>query len=302
MARVQGMIFLNPSNMIIEENLGSRILDKLREPCLLVAEDFDGVRFCIDIKRETPQLYQISFGFPYASNILSLGGEEFLDREFPGMKVEPTVGYHVAIQLDLDNMSNPEQILQKVSQFRVHFCGSPLERAFIALETGASATVPAFELKCYQKDSIFVVPGVDRVIVIYSLEFSDATDQSLLDAFMESFPVMQRSVNNSPPCSYSNTVPLELQNTGLFKGTPKNGFISFAIFPTHILGPKKQKVVSLLINFRAYLQYHIKCTKSYLHVRMRNKVDSWLQVLNRAKQTEEKDKKTVTGKTFTRVV
>lgn len=46
--------------------------------------------------------------------------------------------------------------------------------------------------------------------------------------------------------------------------------------------------------------YHIKCSKAYMHDRMRKRVDSLLQVLNRAKAEplEPKEKKTMTGKTF----
>ena len=58
--------------------------------------------------------------------------------------------------------------------------------------------------------------------------------------------------------------------------------------------------------FRNYLHYHIKASKSFLHMRMRSRVVSLLQVLNRAvpdkKTTEEKVAvmKTISGKTFTR--
>ena len=46
--------------------------------------------------------------------------------------------------------------------------------------------------------------------------------------------------------------------------------------------------------------YHIKCSKAYMHDRMRKRVDSLLQVLNRAKAEplEPKEKRTITGKTF----
>ena len=59
----------------------------------------------------------------------------------------------------------------------------------------------------------------------------------------------------------------------------------------------------ICLAFRHYLHYHIKASKSYLHMRMRHKVVTLLQVLNRAvpdKDPTKVQKKTMAGKTFTR--
>lgn len=62
-----------------------------------------------------------------------------------------------------------------------------------------------------------------------------------------------------------------------------------------------ESCVTLLAGFRNYLHYHIKATKTYMHMRMRKRVVGLLQVLNRAvPEAEEKAKKTAQGKTFVR--
>jgi actin related protein 2/3 complex, subunit 2 len=72
----------------------------------------------------------------------------------------------------------------------------------------------------------------------------------------------------------------------------------------HVDTPEKlAKVVSLLIGFRTYMSYHIKATKSFIHARMRSRVEKLLQVLNRAVPEDpfaSKAKKLISGKTFTR--
>ena len=80
------------------------------------------------------------------------------------------------------------------------------------------------------------------------------------------------------------------------------GFIIFSIEKRYIEGSKIDNVVTLLTGFRPYLLYHIKCTKTHLQMRMRKRVEGWLQVLNRAipASSNENEKKTSTGKTFTR--
>lgn len=68
----------------------------------------------------------------------------------------------------------------------------------------------------------------------------------------------------------------------------------------HVQGERMQTAITLLLGFRNYLHYHIKCSKTYLHMRMRKRVAGWMQVLNRAVPEVETEKKTAAGKTFSR--
>ena len=73
--------------------------------------------------------------------------------------------------------------------------------------------------------------------------------------------------------------------------------------PALVAGAKRENAVTLIQGFRAYLHFHLKATKAYLHTRMRERVVKLLQVLNRAvpdKDPGEKKAKTASGKTFTR--
>lgn len=64
------------------------------------------------------------------------------------------------------------------------------------------------------------------------------------------------------------------------------------LFPRHLELKNKDKTIDLIHTFRDYLHYHIKCSKAYLHSRMRARTVSLLKVLNRAKQDVDKEKKT----------
>lgn len=78
-------------------------------------------------------------------------------------------------------------------------------------------------------------------------------------------------------------------------------FNNIVLFAPHLTGKQKDKTVDNIQTFRNYLHYHMKCSKAYLHTRMRERVRTFLQVLNRAKSTPENvEKKTITGRTFRR--
>lgn len=78
-----------------------------------------------------------------------------------------------------------------------------------------------------------------------------------------------------------------------------NGSNSFAhahflivLFPRHFQGPLAPSAISKIQVFRDYFHYHIKASKSYLHSRMRARVDSLLKILNRAKPELPSEQKT----------
>lgn len=72
--------------------------------------------------------------------------------------------------------------------------------------------------------------------------------------------------------------------------------MTFILFPRHFTNPAvAESTISHIQNFRDYLHYHIKCSKAYMHSRMRHRVTEFQKVLNRAKnETATSDRKTAT--------
>jgi len=140
----------------------------------------------------------------------------------------------------------------------------------------------------------------------FSLDFSEKTDQAIARVFMQEFVDARRNLGFAPPITFNNVPPAELKEWGIVDGKPDHlGYVSFGILNTHVPTEAKQAtVVEVLQTFRTYIQYHIKCSKSYFHARMRFRCAELLKVLNRARASDEdktKPRKTFGGKTFTRV-
>lgn len=49
------------------------------------------------------------------------------------------------------------------------------------------------------------------------------------------------------------------------------------IFPQHVERGRQERTVTLITGFRNYLHYHLKATKTYMHMRMRKRVVGLLQ-------------------------
>jgi len=182
--------------------------------------------------------------------------------------------------------------------------GGVFRHFYTKLSKGEAPDKP-FKFDLRGDTRIFFVPDKDRVVTVFQLDFKDKVDKAVAKVFMQEFVDSRKSLGFAPPCTWGITPPSELKSFGITEPQPGYlGFISFAILKDHVAKEETlTRVIEVLQGFRNYLQYHIKCSKSYFHSRMRSRCRELLKVLNRAKQVDpdgEKSKKTITGRTFTR--
>lgn len=223
-----------------------------------------------------------------------------MSQYFSGMETAPDSGYDVAIEFDCENLSNPEATLEAVSNIKRHFIGGPMDRAFSALARKKGEVTDAVAINYRKNETMFICPSASKVTVVFLVDFEIVTDKALARVFLQEFVEAQRTVRTAPPVSYSREPPREVAGLISSYNPDAAGFISFALEERHVSGSRKDIAITMLAGFRTYLHYHIKCSKTYLHMRMRKRVAGWLQVLNRAVPELETEKKVASGKTFTR--
>mmetsp|Transcript_21430 Transcript_21430/g.44644 ORF Transcript_21430/g.44644 Transcript_21430/m.44644 type:complete len:328 (-) Transcript_21430:174-1157(-) len=311
-----GLMHLPSQNSILLSALTPRLgSEKLREPTELKVSDFDDVVYKLFVPPEAPNLITLHVGLRSWSTLKSNGGQAALDENFPGCETQPEEGFDLAIVVNADSLpkgpwgSTGEACATQMADIKTLLVGSPFAEAFKVLEGGGfTSGVTTIDLHAPTKDGggkAYIVPKDDRVTVVFSVDFQDETDKAITRIFLQEFVEAQRSVNNCPPAAFSrgHEPPLEVQSVPNIVEEGIAGFVSFTLFKNHVsTKPKKLQAISLLVNFLTYLQYHVKATKTYMHMRMRNKVNGLLQVLSRAKQesSEVKEKKTFQGKSFQR--
>ena len=187
---------------------------------------------------------------------------------------------------------------------------APFERAFAEqaqLEqrgnvTASGALIP---IQYRADEAMYILPAADRVTVVFSTRFAEETDRIFGKVFLQEFVDARRqpSIQNAPQVLYSNREPpLEIRQVPGLTRTDDTGFVTFVLFPRHFQHPDvRATTISHIQLFRDYLHYHIKCSKAYMHSRMRSRVSEFLKVLNRAKpELAEKERKTASGRTFRR--
>jgi len=157
------------------------------------------------------------------------------------------------------------------------------------------------EVHYRDQEAIYIQAQPDRVTVIFSTTFKDEDDITYGKVFLQEFVDARKlpALQNAPQVLfYPRDPPVELQGVSGLQSGDNVGYVTFVLFPRHFDKNNREKTISLIETFRDYLHYHIKCSKAYMHSRMRARVDSFLKVLNRAKPEVAVEKKTAQGKTF----
>lgn len=300
------MILLEPGNRILEETVACKInhTEGDREAIDVRLCDFDDVSYRVVVAADSLTKMQVGINMPCWREIENLGGSAALSTTFgsmsPGTQLD---GYDVTLNLDLDNIPNKADTIKKISLFKTTLLGGIFDSYFTKLEAG-SATGDPIKFSLRPDTVVYMFPSGDRVVVIFAIDFCENTDNVIARIFLQEFVETRRRLGAAPPVAFLKTPPQELQkHFNIMESDNNLGYVSFAFEKSHVDRGKKDRAVATIQGFRTYLQYHIKCAKSHFHSRMRARVVSLLQVLNRAKNelaVPKKAAKTMSGKTFTR--
>lgn len=299
------MIILEYHNRIVEETMKAQILKVASgQPADLVditCADFDGVSFHISTDANDTNFITVSVATRCYHTLKNYGVEERLKKIYGPMVVAPESSYDATLRIDLTKAPKAPGFFRKIALLKRHVLSAPLKDIFEKIEN-KTATPDLHEIRYRDDEAFYLKPEGDRCVMIFSIHFKDADDVVFSKVFLQAYADQRKNIRGSPAVTFSQREPpLELQ--GVASGGDEQGFVSFVLFPDHLHQQRRENTVDLMLIFRDYLHYHIKCSKAYIHQRMRNRVNLLLQVLNRAKQQhphEAKKMKTMAGKTFAR--
>jgi len=308
----KGMILLARGNRILEETVRDQLIrdeEEKRQTLLDVKLcDFDEVSYNISIKNEKDKddaPLVVSIGCPCYGDIKATGTDEALKDVFGDRLADAQEGYDVSVAVDLASLPTEEKVLEKLvmdlSYLKYHTMSGPFRKYCKALESDSPLT-EKFKFDIRSDTTVYIIPSSDRVTVVFGVDYQDKVDKVLAGIFMQELVDARKRIRTAPPFAWGQAPPAELvKNFGLSENPGILGFATIALMKAHVSGAKQVEVISALINFRSFLQYHLKCAKSFFHSRMRARCSDLLKILNRAKvKFGETQKKTKSGKTFTR--
>uniref|UniRef100_A0A7N6B323 Arp2/3 complex 34 kDa subunit n=1 Tax=Anabas testudineus TaxID=64144 RepID=A0A7N6B323_ANATE len=290
------MILLEINNRIIEETLTLKF-----DGALILfnsGTDFDGVLYHISNPNGDKTKVMVSISLKFYKELQEHGADEgrLTKRCYIVFS-----GYNVSLLYDLDALpANKDEVVHQAGMLKRNCFASVFEKYFKFQEEGKEGEKRA--VVHYRDDeSMYLEAKKDRVTVVFSTVFKDDDDVIIGKVFMQEFKEGRRASHTAPQVLFSHREPpLELKDTDAAVGD-NIGYITFVLFPRHTNANARDNTINLIHTFRDYLHYHIKCSKAYIHTRMRAKTSDFLKVLNRARpDAEKKEMKTISGKTFSR--
>lgn len=299
------MILLEINNRNVEETLLLKFKNALNgnkaESIDVTVADFDGVLFHISNLKGDKSKIRTSISLKFYKQLQEHGADELLKREYGDLLIEPEDGFNVSVLVDLDNIpDNYEEIARKIGLLKRNCFASVFEKYFDFQEQGLEGEKRAV-INYRNEETLYVEAKPDRVTVVFSTIFKDDDDVVLGKVFMQELREGRRASHTAPQVLFSHREPpMELANSDARVGD-NIGYVTFVLFPRHTNKETRDNTINLIHMFRDYLHYHIKCSKAYIHSRMRAKTSDFLKVLNRARpEPRTTEKKTITGKTFVR--
>ncbi|EOD47972.1 putative arp2 3 complex 34 kda subunit protein [Neofusicoccum parvum] len=314
------MLLLDYQNVLIESLLNDRFSGAAPVSIDQIVSDFDGVTFHISTPESKTKIV-ISIAVRCFQELVKYGAQEVLEREYGPYIIAPESGYDFSIQVDLEDLPAEQEarddLVRRISLLKRNAMAAPFEQAFdefAALQEEASkytsesapqGVTEGGEVRAIhyrEEEAIYIKASFDRVTVIFSTVFREETDRIFGKVFLQEFvDARRRAIQNAPQVLFRNDPPLELQGQPEVAQAQKGevGFITFVLFPRHLTAQRRYETISHIQTFRDYFHYHIKASKAYIHSRMRRRTADFLQVLRRARpETEEKERKTASGRTF----
>ncbi|EIW57791.1 actin-like protein ARPC2 [Trametes versicolor FP-101664 SS1] len=304
------MILLEPHNYIIYTTL----TEKASQPAALDVQfvDFDGVRFRLTTPdRKVPTALVLSMNIRCWDELVRYGVNEVLAREYTSLlRAQPEDGYNVTLDVNLEQLpaggEERDAFIKSLALLKRNALAAPFEAGFKTqkqLEAGGTGQGELMALHYRDEEVIYVQASSDRVTVIFSTTFREETDRVFGKVFLQEFVDARRlpTIQAAPQVLYTTREPpLEIRHLQGLNDTEDVGYVTFVLFPRHFA---KAEVAALTIThiqlFRDYLHYHIKCSKAYMHSRMRHRVSEFQKVLNRAKtEVAVVDRKTASGRTM----
>lgn len=308
------MILLGAENRIIHDLLTS----KFANPSAVdqTFTDFDGVAYHVESSKAGP--LTLSMDIRCWDELVQHGALDLIRQMYGGwVRSNAEEGYNVTLSFDYGALPAPgpelDTLVHSVSLLKRNAMAAPFERAFqqqVELESKQDPAAPPqtgslIPVHYRAEEALFLIPAHDRVTVVFSTLFEEETDRVFGRVFLQEFVDARRqpSIQNAPQVLYVNREPpLEIRSVPGLKRGEDVGYVTFVLFPRHFSHPDvRARTISHIQLFRDYLHYHIKCSKAYMHSRMRSRVSEFLKVLNRAKpELAEKERKTASGRTFRR--
>ncbi|KAL1206163.1 Actin-related protein 2/3 complex subunit 2B [Cardamine amara subsp. amara] len=210
----------------------------------------------------------------------------------------PSLGFQLTLGIHLNNMPRGKEaikIIARISEIQALMLSSQLKEMLrnLNLQDDSRPNNKPIRIVYHPNEPFYVFKQPDKITAVFPMNFKDNSDVVIATSFFQELVEVGnlKEMGNVPQCSWSPIPPPQLRGEPIQDLTTNSGFVSFDITSRHVEGKRLDKTVWNLLNFYAYVKYHIKCTRGYIQRRMRKRMDSLVKLLYDISLEEEKAQK-----------
>ncbi|KFK31051.1 hypothetical protein AALP_AA6G062000 [Arabis alpina] len=207
----------------------------------------------------------------------------------------PRLGFQLTLRLHLDNIPRGKEaikIITRISEIQALMLSSQLKEMlrFLNFQDDSQTNRP-IRIVYHPSQPFYVFKQLKKITAVFPMNFKDNLDVVIAMSFFQELVEVgsQKEMGKAPQCNWSPIPPLQLRGEPVQDLTTNSGFVSFDITSRHVEGKRLDKTVWNLLNFYAYVKYHIKCSRGYIQRRMRKRMDSLVKLLNNTSLEEDEE-------------
>uniref|UniRef100_A0A0R0I0S5 Arp2/3 complex 34 kDa subunit n=1 Tax=Glycine max TaxID=3847 RepID=A0A0R0I0S5_SOYBN len=267
--------------------------------------EFGSVEYHIQSQASNPQVAYLSISMPplchgVIQNELSSYTIEMVKGLCPnvvGIAEPAKEGYQLTLKLNLNQIpqnKDYDKVIKEISTVHSVILSSQLKEILwnVNFDDALQGMYKPIKLVYHPKDHFFLIRQPQRIIAVFPIRFREKSDVIIATAFFQLVDVGSSDKwAKVPPCNWSAIPPPELRGEAFEDLSTNGGFFTFDISSRHVEGNRLDKTVWNLLNFNAYVRYHVKSTKGFIQRRMRKRLESLVEVLHQTNLEENEQTK-----------
>ncbi|KAK8449173.1 hypothetical protein SEVIR_7G172200v4 [Setaria viridis] len=273
--------------------------------------EFGSIRYHVEASASDPENVYLSIATPSLSHEASSSSSGLPEatlqetrkayHRFAEVVEPPREGYVLTLKLNFSGLNRPKDRVKAINQ--VSLLQSVVLSSQLRDMLGSLGPSGTMRLVYNQRDPFFVSKTAERINAVFPMRFRDDTDLAIATSFFQELRELGSSFARAPECSWSPIPPPELR--GEFCAAwavsdadelPTRPMIPWAthyagVLSRHVRGKRAAKTAWILLNFQAYVKYHIKCTRRHIQSRMRERLEALTEVIHDARLRGNDDKR-----------
>lgn len=303
-------------------SLQQKLLQKLIDNKDFGEQDIQDFEVSYGVSSDESSL-QLNIRYPFLQEVLPSGSQSLLEHAWEGLPLKLGVqNGQLEVSVQLEELGEDQACRQRCAQqllmSRVYLLIGPLVEKLSWLRDATAsgnrnttvvnkaAVPPVLALQFRQLEQCWIICKPDRVTVVFTIHIDDDTDVALGRAFCQEFAETNRKSSDSTlPCTFTEAREPPAILNGLQVPAVNVGFLSLTLSDQCVRGATDERLYALaqpVMTFRNFFNFHLKNAKSYVHSKLRKRIQSWQLTMSKAKRAprkgQEDKRRTIGGKVF----